>query len=111
MLTDDKLEDNIGGLLSEEDLSYIDLAKNQATRLIDLQSGELKEIRKKDDIDDFRHMVLQKLLTQFYTHQGKCERIKKYHLPRQYAATSMMLLLPPFSMMPEFNKLGGILSG
>jgi len=111
MLTDDIYENNIGGLLSEDDLRYLESAKNQATRLIDLQADELKSLRGKEVIEDFRHMELQKILTQFYTHQGKTERIKNYPLPRQYAATSMVfvgifIFLLPFGMMPEFSKLG-----
>ena len=57
-------------------------------RSIQQQSQELKELRKRDLIDDFRHMELQKLLNDFYTFQGQCERIKKFPLPRQYGGTS-----------------------
>ena len=111
LLKDDKHESNIGGLLSSEELHKIDEAKNQATRLIDLQGAELKKLRDRGLIDDFRHMELQKLLMQFYTHQGKCERIKNYPLPRQYASISMVfvglfIFLLPLGMMAEFAKLG-----
>lgn len=111
LLTDDIHENNISGLLSADDLNYLESAKNQATRLIDLQANELKALRKESVIEDFRHMELQKILTQFYTHQGKAERIKNYPLPRQYASTSMIfvglfIFLLPFGMMPEFSKLG-----
>lgn len=111
LLKNDTHESNIGGLLSSEDLQKIEEAKNQATRLIDLQAADLKQLREKGLIDDFRHMELQKLLNLFYTHQGKCERIKNYPLPRQYASTSMVFIalfifLLPLGMMAEFAKMG-----
>ncbi|MEL7147568.1 MAG: bestrophin family ion channel [Bacteroidota bacterium] len=111
LLKGDIHESNIEGLLSSDDLRNLDSAKNQATRLIDLQAEQLKELRAQGLIDDFRHMELQKLLNHFYTHQGKCERIKNYPLPRQYASTSMVFIaififLLPLGMMAEFAKLG-----
>jgi len=54
--------------------------KNTATQIIDQQAQDLKNLRKLDFIDDFRHMEMQKILYDFYVHQGKCERIKNIHL-------------------------------
>jgi putative membrane protein len=85
--------------------------KNTATQLIDQQAQDLKHLRQLDLIDDFRHMELQQLLYDFYVHQGKCERIKKFPLPRQYANMSMIfvgifIFLLPLGMVSEFHKLG-----
>jgi putative membrane protein len=84
---------------------------NTATQIINEQSRELRELRKVDLIDDFRQMELQQILYHFYEHQGKCERIKKFPLPRQYANMSfyficIFIFLLPFSMIPELIKLG-----
>ena len=62
-------------------------------------------------IDDFRHMELQKLQNSFYTSQGKCERIKKFPLPRQYGNISFLfvgifIFLLPLGMISEFAKIG-----
>lgn len=97
------LEDNECGRL-------IDF-KNTATQIIDTQSQDLKTLRDQNLIDDFRHMELQKLLNDFYTHQGKAERIKKFPLPRQYASVSfifvgLFIFLLPLAMVSEFHKLG-----
>jgi len=86
--------------------------KNTATQIIDQQSQDLLEMRRLNIIDDFRHMELQKILNDFYIHQGKCERIKKFPLPRQYASMSFVfvaifIFLLPFGMVAEFAKLGG----
>lgn len=85
--------------------------QNTATQIIDKQSQDLKELREKNLIDDFRHMELQKLLNDFYTHQGKAERIKKFPLPRQYGNTSVLfvgifLFLLPFGFVTAFHDLG-----
>lgn len=85
--------------------------RNTATQIIDYQSQDLKELRTESAIDDFRHMELQKILNDFYTHQGKAERIKKFPLPRQYGSMSFVFIgififLLPFGMVTEFHKMG-----
>ena len=97
--------------LPDAEIEQLLLAKNTATQIIDTQSQELKKLRKQDLIDDFRHMELQKLLNAFYIHQGKCERIKKFPLPRQYGSLSfifvgLFIFLLPFGLVTEFHELG-----
>ncbi|NME70344.1 bestrophin family protein [Flammeovirga aprica] len=84
---------------------------NTATQIINEQSRELTQLRASDLIEDFRHMEMMKILSSFYTLQGKNERIKKFPLPRQYANMSryfvtILIFLLPFSMIPELMKLG-----
>ncbi len=93
----------------EQTINY----KNSATQIIDQQSQHLTKLRSQNIIDDFRHMELQKILNDFYIHQGKCERIKKFPLPRQYGGMSpifvgIFIFLLPFGMVTEFHKLGEI---
>ena len=97
--------------LEKEEHDKVINFQNTATQIIDNQSQELKKLREKDLIDDFRHMELQKILNDFYTHQGKAERIKKYPLPRQYGSLSFIFVgifvfLLPFGLITEFHKLG-----
>ena len=87
------------------------LYQNTATQLIDRQAQDLKALRAEDFIDDFRHMELQKILSEFYVFQGQCERIKKFPLPRQYANTSFIfvaifIFLLPLGLVGEFAQLG-----
>lgn len=84
---------------------------NTATQIINEQSRDLVQLREQGLIDDFRHMELAKILKNFYTLQGKNERIKKFPLPRQYANmsryfVSIFVMLLPFSMIPELMKIG-----
>ncbi len=85
--------------------------KNTATQIIDQQAQDLQQLRKQHLIEDFRHIALQDILNEFYVHQGKCERIKKFPLPRQYGGMSVIfvgifIFLLPFGMISEFHKLG-----
>ncbi len=91
----------IGGLIN---------AQNTATQIIHAQSQSLAEMKEKNIIDSFRHMELQKILNDFYTHQGKAERIKKFPLPRQYGTGShvfiaIFIFLLPFALVTEFHDL------
>lgn len=97
--------------LPADELDRLINYKNTATQIIDQQSQHLKELRTKHLIDDFRHMELQKTLNDFYIHQGKAERIKKFPLPRQYGSASFVfvcifIFLLPFGIVSEFHKLG-----
>lgn len=104
--TKGKLQEYLPGNEYDRLINY----KNTATQIIDQQSKDLAALREQDTIDDFRHMELQKILNDFYIHQGKCERIKKFPFPRQYGASSFIfvgifIFLLPFGMVSEFAKL------
>ncbi len=105
--TEEILRQNLPAEEYERLINY----KNTATQIIDQQGQDLTMLRSMNLIDDFRHMELQKVLNDFYVHQGKAERIKKFPLPRQYGNSSQIfvgifLFLLPFGMMTEFHKLG-----
>ena len=71
----------------------------------------LKDLNNEGSLNNFRHMNIQNLLYSFYDHQGKCERIKNYPFPRQYASMSFIfvgifIILLPFGLIPEFSHVG-----
>jgi len=106
-------EQELAEFLPAQELSRLIDYKNTATQIIDQQSQDLAALRANHLIDDFRHMELQKLLNDFYIHQGKCERIKKFPLPRQYGSSSFIfvaifIFLLPLGMVSEFHKLGEV---
>jgi len=93
------------GFLPKEEHNRLVEKVNTATQIINEQSRDLKALRRVGLIEDFRHMELMQLLCDFYEHQGKCERIKKFPLPRQYASMSryfvnIFIFLLPFSLIP-----------
>lgn len=111
LIDDEITKDELHQFLPAEELDRTINYQNTATQIIDQQSTDLKKLRRRGLIEDFRHMELQKILAELYVHQGKCERIKNYPLPRQYANSSSLfvtifLLLLPFGMVSEFAKLG-----
>ncbi len=111
LLDDDVTMSELNRFLPQEEYERLIAYKNTATQIIDQQASDLQELRKEGIIDDFRHMELQKILYDFYVHQGKCERIKKFPLPRQYGGmsvifTGIFIFLLPFGMVTEFHKLG-----
>jgi putative membrane protein len=109
-LIDDQItEMELKQFLPEAEYNRLINHVNTATQIINEQSRDLTHLRSKNLIDDFRHVELNKILYHFYDHQGKCERIKKFPLPRQYANMSrvfvgIFIFLLPFSMIPELMK-------
>ena len=56
-------------------------------------------------------MALEALLVDLFTQQGKCERIKNFPYPRQFATLNLLfvwlfILLVPFGMLQEFESIG-----
>jgi len=69
MLGEEVTRKELNSLLEKKELEKVINFQNTATQLIDNQSQELKKLRKNHLIDDFRHMELQQVLNDFYTHQ------------------------------------------
>jgi putative membrane protein len=110
LFADEITELELPKCLSSDEYEKLINSQNTATQIIDSQSNELKLLREQNLIDDFRHMELQKILNDFYTHQGMAERIKKFPLPRQYASLSfyfigIFIFLLPFGLVTEFHDL------
>jgi len=94
--------------ISSEEYNYLMSKGNKASHLLSLQSKELLKLKLSGQIEDFRHMELEKMLGEFYTLQGKSERIKNFPFPRQYATVNFIfvwifLILLPFGMLNIFN--------
>ncbi|MBT8470485.1 MAG: hypothetical protein KJN97_17195 [Deltaproteobacteria bacterium] len=105
------LEEELPPYLSEADLEYVLPKSNKAAQLLSLQSKELRELRTRGLIDDFRHMEMESILIELFALQGKTERIKNFPYPRQYATLNsfflwIFVLLLPFGVMFEFDKIG-----
>ncbi|CDF78874.1 bestrohin chloride channel-like protein [Formosa agariphila KMM 3901] len=109
LLDDEITKTELHHFLPENEYSQLVNTVNTATQIINQQSKDLTLLREASIIEDFRHMELTKILQNFYTLQGKNERIKKFPLPRQYANMSrvfvfIFIFLIPFSMTPELMK-------
>lgn len=97
--------------LSPQEHNDICGKNNRATQLIKWQSHELKVLKQQGYIEDFRHMEMIQVLSALYEQQGKCERIKNFPYPRQYATLNkyfiwLFIVLVPLGMMKEFAGMG-----
>jgi len=113
LVADGETQERLKAFIPADEYEQMILYKNTATQLIDRQGQELTILRERGLIEDFRHMELQNLLNLLYDHQGKCERIKKFPLPRQYGSmsfifVSIFIFLLPFGMVPQFHEIGNI---
>ncbi len=108
-----KLEEELKKYLSEEEREYILSKKNRATQILALQSKRLKELQAESKIDLFKYLEITDKISELYEHQGKCERIKNFPYPRQFASINLFfvwlfVILVPFGMLNEFQKLGDL---
>jgi putative membrane protein len=109
------LEDSLKPLLSDDDYKLVMGSPNIAGAILSLQSEHLARLKKNNKIWDFSFLKIQDLIQELYTLQGKSERIKNFPYPRQYFTLGLHLtwtfiLLLPYAMVPEFTKVGMILS-
>ena len=63
-------------------------------------------------LSEFRHVELSNNIELLFDHQGKCERIKNFPYPRQFATINqyfvwVFIILVPFGMLDEFKTYGG----
>lgn len=105
------IENAIKQYLSEDEYQSIFSKGNQASQLLGIQSRRLRELKEEGYLDDFRHMEMGNMLVEFYTLQGKSERIKNFPYPRQYASMNYMfvwlfIILLPFGIMEGFEGIG-----
>lgn len=111
---ENKIDDALAPFLSADDLKYVLSKKNRATHIISLQSSRLKDLKAHGLIDALSYIEMENLLVNLYEQQGKCERIKNFPYPRQFATINQMFIrcftgLIPFGMLNEFQKLGDIM--
>jgi putative membrane protein len=105
------LEEELDGYVSESEKKEILSKKNKQGACLNIQSRRLKKLMDDGLIEDFRHMEMQSMLTEFFTLQGKVERIKNFPYPRQFATLNYLfvwifIILLPLAMMHEFDEIG-----
>lgn len=105
------IEEVIKDYISDEEYNELFAKGNQASQILGIQSKRLRELLSQGLIEDFRHMEMNNMLTEFYTLQGKSERIKNFPYPRQYATINyifvwLFILMLPFGIMEGFEAIG-----
>ena len=102
------LRSRLEPFVSDDELTALMAQKNRATQLVRRQGEQLTALFAEGRVDDFRHMKLVGILEELYTLQGKCERIKNFPLPRQYATANhwfvkIFIFLLPLAMIGNFQ--------
>ncbi|WP_297794314.1 bestrophin family protein [uncultured Eudoraea sp.] len=108
---DTTLEEDIKSYISESDYSYVMSKSNKQTALLYLQSHHLKQLKEKGVIWEFSFLELEGVIQEFFTLQGKSERIKNFPYPRQFATLNhffmwLFILLLPLALVPQFAEIG-----
>ena len=94
--------------LPEEEANLLTTWKNQSTQINARNAGRIMDALQRGWLDSFRHVALLDTIEQFYQLQGKCERIKRTPLPRQYSFFTtlfvwLFILLLPFGFVKELQ--------
>lgn len=105
------LEEELKKYLSPEDEEYILTKKNRAAQLIAMQSAHLKTLQQQGQLGSLNYIEMENMLVNLYEQQGKCERIKNFPYPRQFASINLFFIkifvfVVPFGLLNEFHKMG-----
>ena len=112
---DSSLEADLKPYISEEDFEYVMSKNNKQTALLYLQSHHLRKLKEQGVIWEFSFLQLESVLEEFFTLQGKSERIKNFPYPRHFATLNhffmwIFVLLLPMALVPQFAEIGGDLA-
>jgi putative membrane protein len=110
------LETELAKYLPDAELRQILASGNKATQIMSLQSKTTKGLLASQTIVLAQFVDMQKSIRDFLSQQGRCERIKDFPYPRQYATINsffinLFCLLLPFGLLMEFDKLNESVEG
>ena len=110
------LRDQLALCASAEDLENILRASNPAARILQMQSAELKSLLDAGALTIQKYLELLKVLRELHDHQSRCERVKNFPYPRQYAVVSALFvsifcIMLPFGMIGQFEQLDSVVGG
>lgn len=105
------LAEELSRLLPPDEVEYIMSKKNKANAVLNLQSQHIRQLKENGYIWEFSFLELEGILREFFTLQGKSERIKNFPYPRQYATltydfVNLFIFLIPLGIVPEFHRIG-----
>lgn len=106
-----RLDSILESLLTVEELNDVMNRKSKSAYIMSLQSEHLKKLYEAGKIDTYKQIEIEKKLGELIVNQGKCERIKNFPYPRQYASINyyfvwLLVLIMPMGLISEFHRLG-----
>src|SRR5882724_1126432 len=110
------LETELAKFLPDAELTQILATRSKATQILGLQSRAIKELLARQVIGVAQFVDMHRSIKDFLVHQGRCERIKDFPYPRQYASIDsffikLFCLLLPFGLLREFDSLNDTVEG
>jgi ion channel-forming bestrophin family protein len=104
-----KLEDELRMLLSADELPRVLQKKNRASMLLSLQSEHLRRCAADGRLSEYRQVELVRMVTNLFDQQGRCERIKNFPYPRQFATLNVIFIWVFLALLPfgVINQLKG----
>jgi ion channel-forming bestrophin family protein len=110
------LETELAKYLPDAERKQILATGSKATRIMSLQSNTIKGLLTSQAIVMTQFVDMQKSIKDFLLLQGRCERIKDFPYPRQFASINsffvkLFCLLLPFGLLREFDKLNESVEG
>lgn len=105
------LHEELEGYLSPDEKAYVFSKANKQTACLNLQSKHLRRLKEQGFIWEFSFLEMENMIVEFFTLQGKLERIKNFPYPRQFATLNLFfvwifILLLPFGIINVFDGIG-----
>ena len=110
------LETELARFLPDAELTQILATGSKATQIMGLQSKAIKGLLASQVIVVTQFVDMQKSIKDFLVLQGRCERIKDFPYPRQFASINsffvkLFCVLLPFGLLREFDSLNESVEG
>ena len=101
-------EKDLGKWMSQQDLDFINRYSSTPMAILELQARDIKYALDNGWINTYQHVEMDRMLTNFSDHMGKCERIKKTVFPSTYGlylhlAMNLFIMLLPFALIEFFG--------
>jgi ion channel-forming bestrophin family protein len=110
---DGALQPSLERLLAPADVARVMSTANKATSILGLQSARVRALARRGALDTIGQTAMLRQLAELLDCQGRCERIKNFPYPRQFATLNywfirLFVWLVPFGMLHEFQSLEGV---
>jgi ion channel-forming bestrophin family protein len=107
-LRNEEHEKDLGKWLNNNDLDFIGRFNSTPMALLELQARDIKYALDNGWINAYQHVEMDRTLTNFSDHMGKCERIKKTVFPSTYGlylhlSMNLFIMLLPFALIEYFG--------
>jgi putative membrane protein len=92
--------ESLSPFLAEQELADLESQANKPTQLLQTQGRRIAELREAGALDEFGHLMLDGTLTELYSLQGSCERIKNTVFPDRVAYFTKLIAWGMAVMIP-----------